>query len=89
LINDDNGIAWINIEDAVRGLGFTQTRIKEYLTEISAPTYQVQPENDSIQENLPEYISEEKFYELALKGRSEKAKEFKKSVARLGQDNAS
>lgn len=82
---DDNGIAWLNVEDVARGLGFIQVqskngkeytsvryeRINIYLTQWSFP-HRV-GENDFIPENI--------FYLLAMKANNEAAKKFQLKIA--------
>ena len=76
---DDKGIAWLNLEDVARGLGFTQIknkkeyirweRVAQYLKEIAFPT---SGENDYIPENI--------FYKLCMKANNEVARKFQDRV---------
>ena len=80
-IKDKDGEIMINLEDAARGLGFTQNkkgieyvrwdRINEYLNDFGFPT---SGENEA-------NISESVFYLLAMKANNEAAKEFQIKVA--------
>ena len=77
---DEKGIAWLNLEDVARGLGFTTVatsgneivrwaRVKGYLKEIAFPT---SGENDFIPENI--------FYKLCMKAKNEVARKFQDRV---------
>ena len=77
---DEKGIAWLNLEDVARGLGFTTVatsgneivrwaRVKGYLKEIAFPTSW---ENDFIPENI--------FYKLCMKAKNEVARKFQDRV---------
>ena len=76
---DEKGIAWLNLEDVARGLGFTQIknkkeyirweRVAQYLKEIAFPT---SGENDYIPENI--------FYKLCMKADNEVARKFQDRV---------
>ena len=77
---DEKGIAWLNLEDVARGLGFTTiatsgneivrwARVKGYLKEIAFPTSW---ENDFIPENI--------FYKLCMKAKNEVARKFQDRV---------
>jgi hypothetical protein len=76
---DENGTAWLNLEDVARGLGFTQIknkkeyirweRVAQYLKEIAFPTC---GENDYIPENV--------FYKLCMKADNEVARKFQDRV---------
>lgn len=76
---DEKGIAWLNLEDVAKGLGFTQIknkkeyirweRVAQYLKEIAFPT---SGENDYIPENV--------FYKLCMKADNEVARKFQDNV---------
>lgn len=77
---DENGTAWLNTEAVVRGLAFTQTkdgreyvrweRVSSYLTDMGFP-----------QLVGKEFIPENVFYRLSMKGETENAKAFQAKVA--------
>ena len=80
---EENGVAYIRLEDAARGLGFTQIansgnevirweRVRKYLAELGIPT--------SGDGNLPEYIPENIFYRLCMKANNETAQKFQAKV---------
>lgn len=80
---EENGVAYIRLEDAARGLGFTQIansgnevirweRVRKYLAELGIPT--------SGDGNLPEYIPENIFYRLCMKANNETAQKFQTLV---------
>lgn len=80
---EENGVAYIRLEDAARGLGFTQIansgnevirweRVRKYLAELGIPT--------SGDGNLPEYIPENIFYRLCMKANNETAQKFQALV---------
>lgn len=76
---DNNNIAWLNLEDVARGLGFTQVkndkeyvkweRVYQYLTDLNFST---SGEKDFIPENI--------FYRLCMKANNEVAREFQGNV---------
>ena len=78
---DEENVAWLNVEDVARGLGFTQVkngveyprydRISAWLAEYGFP-HRVGKED---------YIPENMFYRLAMKANNEAAKEFQAKVA--------
>jgi prophage antirepressor-like protein len=80
-IGKDN-IAYLNMEDVARGLGFTEikdnkeyvkwTRVRKYLGDIGF---------DTSVEKLYQFIPENAFYRLAMKGENETAVKFQKKVA--------
>ena len=83
---DDNGVAKINLEDAARGLGFTQTaksgnevvrweRVVAYLAEFGFIPTSGDEDNHSV------YIPENTFYRLAMKAKNETAEKFQAIVA--------
>lgn len=77
---DENGTAWLNLENVARGLGFTQNkngvdyvryeRVNGYLTEMGFP-----------QLVGKEFIPENVFYRLGMKGETEAALSFQEKVA--------
>ena len=77
---DENGMAWLNTEAVARGLGFTQIkdgkeyvrwgRVNSYLSDMGFP-----------QLVGKEFIPENVFYRLAMKGETENAKAFQVLVA--------
>lgn len=80
---EENAVAYIRLEDAARGLGFTQIansgnevirweRVRKYLAELGIPT--------SGDGNLPEYIPENIFYRLCMKANNETAQKFQAKV---------
>ena len=80
---EENGVANIRLEDAARGLGFTQIansgnevirweRVRKYLAEFGIPTC-----GDG---ELPEYIPENIFYRLCMKANNETAQKFQALV---------
>lgn len=80
---EESGVAYIRLEDAARGLGFTQIansgnevirweRVRKYLAELGIPT--------SGDGNLPEYIRENIFYRLCMKANNETAQKFQALV---------
>ena len=82
---DEQNVAWLNVEDVARGLGFVQRQIKNgkeyislrletvnrYLAEFGFPSSL--GKDDFIPENM--------FYRLAMKANNEAAKEFQAKVA--------
>ena len=82
---EQDGTAYLKLEDVARGLGFTQTtksgnevirweRVGRYLTELGViPT--------SGDGQLPDYIPENIFYRLAMKAKNETAEKFQALVA--------
>ena len=86
---DSKGIAWLNLEDVSRGLGFTETkngkdyvmwrRVYQYLREFSFGTNA--EENNSQLTNQDMYIPEEIFYRLAMKANNEVANRFQIKIA--------
>ena len=77
---DDKGTAWLNLEDVSRGLGFTQTkgsakyvrweRVNSYLESMGFPHLVGK-----------EFIPENVFYRLGMKGENEAAQQFQIKVA--------
>lgn len=76
---DNNGTAYLNLEDVARGLGFTETkgdyirwqRVEGYLAELKFSTCG----------ERPEYIPENIFYRLAMKAKNAAAEAFQAKVA--------
>ena len=80
---EENGVAYIRLEDAARGLGFTEiaasgnecvkwTRVRKYLADLGIDT--------SVDGKLPEYIPENIFYRLCMKANNETAQKFQAKV---------
>lgn len=78
---EENGTAYLRLEDVARGLGFTRTaasgnevvrweRVEGYLQEIGVPTC-----------GHDGYITENIFYRLAMKAKNETAEKFQALVA--------
>lgn len=85
---DEQGTAWINAEDAARGLGFTETAasgnvtirwrtVRNYLESFGYQS--VATSCDEI--NAGAYIPENMFYRLAMKAKNEAAEKFQAIVA--------
>ena len=81
---EENGTAYLRLEDVARGLGFTETaasgnecvkwsRVRKYLADLGVDT--------SVDGHLPEYIPENIFYRLAMKAKNETAEKFQALVA--------
>lgn len=81
---EQDGTAYLRLEDVARGLGFTQTaksgnevirweRVTKYLAELGIPT-----SGDGFP---PAYIPENIFYRLAMKAKNETAEKFQALVA--------
>ena len=82
---EENGTAYLRLEDVARGLGFTTTqniqgieytnirwkRVDEYLEELGFATCR----------KRPDYIPENIFYRLAMKAKNETAEKFQALVA--------
>lgn len=74
---EENGVAYIRLEDAARGLGFTQEkngveyvkweRVEEYIRSFA---------NSPLVGKRPEYIPENIFYRLCMKANNETAQKF-------------
>ena len=80
---EENGVAYIRLEDAARGLGFTEiaasgnecvkwTRVRKYLADFGIDT--------GVDGKLPEYIPENIFYRLCMKANNETAQKFQAKV---------
>lgn len=81
---EENGTAYLRLEDVARGLGFTETaasgnecvkwsRVRKYLADLGVDT--------CVDGHLPEYIPENIFYRLAMKAKNETAEKFQALVA--------
>lgn len=89
---DENNTAWINLEDAARGLGFEKTEVKngveyksirwatirEYLRQFN---FRQQAGENSQEVEKDTYIPENIFYRLAMKAKNETAEKFQALVA--------
>ena len=80
---EENGVAYIRLEDAARGLGFTEiaasgnecvkwTRVRKYLADFGIDT--------GVDGKLLEYIPENIFYRLCMKANNETAQKFQAKV---------
>lgn len=80
---EENGVAYIRLEDAARGLGFTEiaasgnecvkwTRVRKYLADLGIDT--------GVDGKSPEYIPENIFYRLCMKANNETAQKFQAKV---------
>lgn len=85
---EKNGTAYLRLETAARGLGFTQTaasgnevvrweRVRKHLSDLSVPTCG----DDGKEIKLPEFIPENIFYRLAMKAKNEAAENFQALIA--------
>lgn len=81
---EQNGTAYLKLEDVARGLGFTEvaasgntcikwTRVRKYLDDLGIDT--------SVDGHLPDFIPENIFYRLAMKAKNETAEKFQALVA--------
>jgi anti-repressor protein len=82
---DENGTAWLKLEDVARGLGFTTvatsgnecvrwSRVEQYLTELG-----FNKDNGYLPDDT--FIPENIFYRLAMKAKNETAEKFQAIVA--------
>ena len=82
---DENGTAWLNLEDTARGLGFTTVatsgnecvrwaRVEQYLTELG-----FNHDNGYLPDNT--FIPENIFYRLAMKANNTTAVDFQAKIA--------
>ena len=91
---DEKNVAYLNLEDVARGLGFVTTaasgnvvvrwaRLLNYLLEFGVATSGHDVATDSItaKERLPEYIPENIFYKLCMKASNPLARSFQDKVA--------
>lgn len=85
---DENGVAQLNLEHVARGLGFTQSQVKNGKEYASVRWERVDKYLESVgvfvsptSGGRPEYIPEPIFYLLAMKADNQTAREFQKMVA--------
>ena len=85
---EKDGVAYLKLETVARGLGFTQTQIKNGNEYVSVRWERVRKYLDEFgfphewgKDGLPEYIPEDIFYRLAMKANNETAKNFQTFVA--------
>lgn len=85
---DENGVAQLNLEHVARGLGFTQSQVKNGKEYASVRWERVDKYLESVGVSVsptsggrPEYIPEPIFYLLAMKADNQTAREFQKMVA--------
>lgn len=85
---EKDGVAYLKLETVARGLGFTQTQIKNGNEYVSVRWERVRKYLDEFgfphewgKDGLPEYIPEDIFYRLAMKANNETAKNFQIFVA--------
>lgn len=85
---EKDGVAYLNLEDVARGLGFTTVAasgnevvrwntVHGYLEKLGVATSC----NGNYREHCPEYIPENIFYRLAMKAKNEVAETFQAKVA--------
>ena len=78
---DDKQVAWLNVEDIARGLGFVQTKNGvEYVRWETVNNY-LQSYGFSQNVGKEDYIPEHVFYLLAMKASNEAAKDFQLKIA--------
>lgn len=81
---EQDGTAYLRLEDVARGLGFTEvaasgntcikwTRVRKYLDDLGIDT--------CVDGHLPDFIPENIFYRLAMKAKNETAEKFQALVA--------
>lgn len=81
---EQDGTAYLRLEDVARGLGFTEvaasgntcikwTRVRKYLDDLGVDT--------CVDGHLPDFIPENIFYRLAMKAKNETAEKFQALVA--------
>lgn len=86
---EQNGTAYLKLEDVARGLGFTTIAasgnevirwgtVHKYLTELGVAT---SCNGSDYRSKCPEYIPENVFYRLAMKAKNETAEKFQALVA--------
>lgn len=89
---EKDGVAYLNLDDVARGLGFTRIAasgnevvrwetVRKYLEELGVPTCWHGKEKPTGKDGLPEYIPENIFYRLAMKAKNEVAERFQAKVA--------
>lgn len=92
---EQNGVAYLRLENVARGLGFTEIAksgnkcirwrtVRKFLSELSTSTYRdgktgIATSCDD--EKLPDFIPENIFYRLAMKAKNETAEKFQALVA--------
>lgn len=88
---DEKGVAFLNLEDVARGLGFTRIansgnevirweRVRKYLSEISVPTSGHEEFDYRATSGAEEFIPENIFYKLCMKANNEVARKFQDLV---------
>jgi len=78
---DENGMAWLKLEDVARGLGFTQCKNGvEYVRWETVDNY-LMDLKFSQQAGKDQFIPENIFYRLAMKAKNETAERFQAKVA--------
>lgn len=79
---EENGVAYLKLEDVARGLGFTQTKNGvEYVKWERVEGYLRSFDNSPLVGKRPEYISESLFYRLCMKADNPVAEKFQALVA--------
>lgn len=89
---EKDGTAYLKLETAARGLGFTRTAasgnevvrwetVRKYLEELGVPTSWHGDSPQVGKDGLPEFIPENIFYRLAMKAKNETAEKFQAKVA--------
>ena len=82
---DDKGIAWLNLEDVARGLGFIKREVKngkkyERVNKQALKWRLIEFGIINSEDDLPEYIQENVFYKLCMKANNEVARKFQDRV---------
>lgn len=89
---EQNGVAYLRLENVARGLGFTRIAasgnevvrwetIRKYLDELGVPTSWHGNLKPIGKDELPDFIPENIFYRLAMKAKNETAEKFQALVA--------
>lgn len=89
---EQNGVAYLRLENVARGLGFTRIAasgnevvrwetIRKYLDELGVPTSWHGNLKPIGKDGLPDFIPENIFYRLAMKAKNETAEKFQALVA--------
>lgn len=79
---EQDGTAYLRLEDAVRGLGFTREKDgKIYVMWDRVDEYLRKYDNSALVWKRPEYIPENIFYRLAMKAKNKTAEDFQTLVA--------